>query len=105
MNTFEFIDVIKKRPAMYVYTESVSELDGLLRGFHYARSISSEIGSDEKNLFNDFTKWLQEKKYTTLINLNISWRSILLFNHVSEYRAFLKFFELWEEYKIYLNKM
>lgn len=84
---------------MFVVNESVTELDAFLRGYIYARKTLVDIEEQERDVLRNFSRWLKKKnQYTELSNLDVSWKSILIFYHVNEIAAFRKFFELWDEY-------
>jgi hypothetical protein len=95
---YEFLDSIKKRPAMYLLTPSITRLDMLLRGYALARREAGLEPTEEEKEFEGFQSWVQEKYG---INSGQSWSKIILFYSVDEYEALQKFFELFEEY---LNK-
>ena len=98
IRTEEFIQTIKKRPQMFVGSETVSELHGLLRGYVYARNTLIEMDETESELLKDFSLWLIDEKFDIVKGSGVSWHSFLLFYYTSEKTAFDKFFELWDEF-------
>ncbi|MEH1843759.1 MAG: hypothetical protein V7L25_01765 [Nostoc sp.] len=95
---YEFLGSIKKRPAMYLGTPSITRLDMLLRGYTLARREAGLVPTEEEKEFEGFQSWVQEKYG---IKSGQSWSKIILFYSVDEYEALNKFFELFEKY---LNK-
>ena len=95
----EFIQAIEARPTMFVTSETASELDGVLRGYMYARSTFTNVDEEESELFRNFAIWLKTEKYQEISCLEVSWRSILVLYYSSEVMAFRKFFEYWREFR------
>ena len=100
IRTEDFIQTIKKRPKMFVGSETVSELQGLLRGYIYARSTLITLDEEESELLKNFSSWLIEEKFDIFKGLGLSWQSTLLVCYTSEKVAFDKFFELWDEFSL-----
>ncbi|MEH2316693.1 hypothetical protein [Nostoc sp.] len=94
----EILKGIKKRPAIYLRTSPITELDMLLRGYSLSRREVGISPSDSEREFEGFQSWIEEKYG---INSGQSWAKIILFYSVDEHEALQKLFELFEEY---LNK-
>ncbi|OYD98033.1 hypothetical protein CDG76_04240 [Nostoc sp. 'Peltigera membranacea cyanobiont' 210A] len=86
---------IKKRPGMYLGTNSITRLDMLLRGYSLARREVGVPPTEPEREFEGFQSWIEEKYG---INSGQSWSKIILFYSVDEHDALHKFFELFEEY-------
>lgn len=93
LTTKEFIDLVRKRPGMYVFSEGITELSGLLRGYYYSRR-----PIENEDILNSFTEWLKTEKYEQFKEYSVSWCRILLFYYSCEYKALEKFFEFWDEF-------
>ncbi|MEH2365892.1 hypothetical protein [Nostoc sp.] len=91
----EILGAIKKRPAMYLGTSSITRLDMLLRGYSFARREVGVPPTEPEREFEGFQSWVEEKYG---INSGQSWSKIILFYSVDEDEALQKFFELFEEY-------
>ncbi|MEH2095770.1 hypothetical protein [Nostoc sp.] len=94
----EILKGIRKRPGMFLGTNSITRLDMLLRGYSLARREVGILPTEPEREFEGFQSWVEEKYG---INSGQSWSKIILFYSVDEYEALHKFFELFEEY---LNK-
>ncbi len=94
LTTENFVDLIKKRPGMYVFSEGITELSGLLRGYYYARR-----DIEAEDIINEFTDWLKQEKYPNFKDYSVSWCRILLFYCSCEARALEMFFEYWNEFQ------
>lgn len=94
----EFIQTVKKRPQMFVGSETVSELNGLLTGYLYARSCLVDIEDTEGDILKVFSSWLINDKFSIIKGSGVSWQGVLLLCYVSEKKAFDMFFELWDEF-------
>jgi hypothetical protein len=99
IKTQELIQTIKKRPQMFVGSETVAELNGLLTGYIYARSTLLYIDDGERDILKNFSSWLINEKLDIVKGSGISWPSVLLLYYTSEKKAFDKFFELWDEFE------
>lgn len=94
MNIFNLVEIIKKRPGMYIESQSATELDYFLRGFVTAKKwLTNE--PDDMELYYGFNQWVCKKLF---IEANVSWRRAVLFQEPNEFYAFQKFFELWDEF-------
>ncbi|WP_375509372.1 hypothetical protein [uncultured Nostoc sp.] len=91
----EILNSIKKRPGMYLGTNSITRLDMLLRGYSLARKEVGVPPTEPEREFEGFQSWIEEKYR---INSGQSWSKIILFYSIDEYEALQKFFELFEEY-------
>ncbi|WP_414514930.1 hypothetical protein [Nostoc sp. PCC 9305] len=91
----EILGAIKKRPAMYLGTSSITRLDMLLRGYSFARREVGVPPTEPEREFEGFQSWVEEKYG---INSGQSWSKIIIFYSVDEDEALQKFFELFEEY-------
>ncbi|MEH2209057.1 hypothetical protein [Nostoc sp.] len=91
----EILGAIKKRPGMFLGTNSITRLDMLLRGYNLARREVGVPPTEPEREFEGFQLWV-EGKYG--INSGQSWSKIILFYSVDEHEALQKFFELFEEY-------
>ncbi|MEH2441074.1 hypothetical protein [Nostoc sp.] len=96
----EILKGIKKRPGMFLGTNSITRLDMLLRGYSLARREVGVPPTEPEREFEGFQSWIEEKYG---INSGQSWSKIILFYSVDEYEALQKFFELFEEY-LHQNK-
>lgn len=92
----ELLKGIKKRPSMYLGTNSVTRLDMVLRGYSLARREVGVPPTEPEREFSGFQSWIQEKYE---IKSNQSWAKIILFFSMDEHEALERFFELYEEYK------
>ncbi len=92
-NLEEFIELVKKRPGMYVFSEGATEFDGLVRGYSLAK------GDNGRGIISDFNSWLKKEKYPDFENFSVSWCRILLFHYSCEKRALEQFFEFWDEFQ------
>jgi hypothetical protein len=92
---YEFIEKIKKRPGMYLGTNSITNLDMVLRGYSLARRDIGLAPTEQERDFVGFQSWIQEKYG---FKSNQSWAKIILFESMDEQEALKKFFELFEEY-------
>lgn len=92
---YELLEGIKKRPAMYLGTSSITRLDMLLRGFHLARREVGIPPTQQEREFESFQSWIEEKYG---IKSGQSWSKIILFYSIDEQDALDKFFELFEEF-------
>ncbi|MCV3212370.1 hypothetical protein OGM63_02295 [Plectonema radiosum NIES-515] len=95
-NFYKLLKDIKKRPAMYLGTTSITRLDMALRGYKVARTEVGLAATEEEIQFEGFQKWVQEKYE---IKSNQSWAKIILFFSMDEHEALERFFELFEEYQ------
>ncbi|MEH1940262.1 MAG: hypothetical protein V7L01_08615 [Nostoc sp.] len=91
----EILSNIKKRPGMFLGTNSITRLDMLLRGYSLARKEVDVPPTEPEREFQGFQSWVEEKYG---INSGQSWSKIILFYSVDEHEALQKFFELFEEY-------
>jgi len=100
MNIFELVKLIKKRPGMYLESQSATELDYFIRGFVTAKKTEC---NDQKDMeaYYCFNRWVCKK---TSIEANVSWRRAVVFVEPNEYYAFKRFFDLWEEWSSGDNK-
>ena len=91
----EILKGIKKRPAIYLRTSPITELDMLLRGYSLSRREVGILPTEPEREFEGFQLWIEDKYG---INSGQSWSKIILFYSVDEHEALHKFFELFEEY-------
>ncbi|MEH1946877.1 MAG: hypothetical protein V7K77_07955 [Nostoc sp.] len=91
----EILKGVKKRPGMFLGTNSITRLDMLLRGYSLARREVGVPPTEPEREFEGFQSWVEEKYG---IKSGQSWSKIILFYSVDESEALQKFFELFEEY-------
>jgi hypothetical protein len=91
----EILKGIKKRPGIFLGTNSITKLDMLLRGYSLGRKELGVPPTEPEREFEGFQSWVEEKYG---INSGQSWSKIILFYSVDEHEALQKFFELFEEY-------
>ncbi|MCX4026079.1 hypothetical protein H0A36_11135 [Endozoicomonas sp. SM1973] len=92
----DLVELIKKRPGMYIESQSATELDYFLRGFIAAKKLVNNETGDMESYYG-FNHWVC-KKFD--IEANVSWRRAVVFHEPNEFYAFQKFFELWDEYTL-----
>ena len=92
---FELLAGIKKRPGMYLGTNSITNLDMVLRGRNLALRELGVAPTEEEREIEDFQAWIQERYG---INSGQSWAKIILFFSIDEREALERFFELFEEF-------
>ncbi len=91
----EILKGIKKRPGMFLGTNSITRLDMVLRGTSQARREVGIPPTDPESKFEDFKSWIEEEYK---IDSGQSWAKIILFRSMDEHEALERFFELFEEY-------
>ena len=73
---FKLLDEIKKRPGLYLGSNSITKLHIFLGGYYFCKhSFGIEISSQDKIWFM-FQRWI-ERKYS--IRISQSWASIISF--------------------------
>jgi hypothetical protein len=87
----ELIQLIRKRPAMYLGRRSISCLQAFIEGWFLRNP--KDVADGE--IMNEFQDWI-EKKYKT--STTHSWRSIILFYSQDENEALENFFKDFEEF-------
>lgn len=92
----ELLKGVKKRPGMYLGTNSVTKLDMVLRGYSLARREVDVPPTESEREFEGFQSWVQDKYG---IKTGQSWSKIILFYSIDDYEALQRFFELFEEYQ------
>ncbi|MBE9115242.1 hypothetical protein IQ249_04940 [Lusitaniella coriacea LEGE 07157] len=96
MNFYKMLEMIQKRPGLYLRSPSVLHLDSYLRGYFLAKSAMGVVLSPEEVEFDNFQEWTQERLE---MKANQSWANIIFFYSVSEQNSLDIFFELLEEFK------
>lgn len=87
----ELIKEMERRPEIYIGERSLSLLNAFINGWIY-RNEASVI---DINLLANFQDWIQ-KKYQ--ITSSHSWARIISFHSSSDYKAFDRFFNLFNEF-------
>lgn len=95
LTLYELIDGIKRRPGMYLGTNSITRLEMYLRGYNLARREVGIPPDEQEREFAGFQSWIQNKYE---IKSGQSWGKIILFYSIDEPEALTKFFELFEQY-------
>lgn len=96
MAFYQMLEMIQKRPGLYLGSPSVLHLNSYLKGYFLAKSEMGIDSSLEEVEFDNFQEWIQ-KKFE--IRSNQSWANIIFFYSVSEQNSLDNFFELLEEFK------
>ncbi len=94
-DVYDFLGWVKKRPAMYLGTSSITKLDMVLKGYNLARREVGIPPTEQEREFEGFQSWVQEKYG---IESGQSWSKIIFFYSMDEHEALERFFELFEEY-------
>lgn len=99
-NIYDVIELVRKRPSMYLGVESISRLRSFLNGYCFAVYFNNDVEYDDKLIplpFSFFNDFIAEKFNVTE---SIGWSEIILqqVNNV-ESNGLRLFFELWDEYK------
>lgn len=92
---YKLISAIKKRPGMYLGTNSITRLDMFLRGYIFAQREFGIFPIAQEREFEGFQSWIEEKYG---IKSGQSWAKISLFFSMDEQEAIERFFELFEEF-------
>lgn len=90
------LEMIQKRPGLYLSSPSVLHLDSYLKGYFFAALERGLEPSPEEIEFYDFQKWIREKFEVTSSQ---SWSKIIFFYSVSEQNSLDNFFKWLEEFK------
>lgn len=61
MNTVELINVVAKRPGMYVDVTSIDSIYYFIQGFFFSRSISGNLDHQDQWFAEGFYPWLKAK--------------------------------------------
>lgn len=89
-NLVELIELIEKRPAMYISTNSISALKAFISGWLFADP------NIDASILNKFTHWLNKTNNT---NNDFIWDKVILLYSNDEYQALDNFFKLFNEFK------
>ncbi|AFZ28097.1 hypothetical protein Cylst_6129 [Cylindrospermum stagnale PCC 7417] len=92
---YDFLKSIRRRPAMYLGTSSITRLYMLLKGYDYARREAGVTLTDQEQDFLQFQEWVQARFD---IHSPQSWDKIILFHSIDEQEALKDFFELLDEF-------
>ncbi|NDJ17067.1 hypothetical protein [Myxacorys almedinensis] len=93
---FGMLEKIKARPGLYICRASVSDLFMFVVGYRTAREeLGIEPTEAEFDFYGEFQPWLQQRlKITT----SSSWAKMIELGCGSEQEAFVRFFELLDEF-------
>ncbi|MGB1249874.1 MAG: hypothetical protein ACPG8W_04525, partial [Candidatus Promineifilaceae bacterium] len=96
MDTFlDLLRGIQKRPAMYIGSTSIHDLQMFLEGYLFSRhQLGIEKTKTEKQ-FENFQKWVEEK-YS--IKASRSWSHIIMFFSSTPQDSFKRFYQLLDEF-------
>lgn len=99
-NIYDVIELVRKRPSMYLGVDSISRLRSFLNGYCFAVYFNNDIEYDDKLIplpFGFFNDFIAEKFNVTE---SIGWSEILLRQvNQNEEDGLKLFFELFDKYK------
>jgi len=95
VTVYELINIIKKRPEIYIKEVSLNYLRPFIDGYLMCQNMSDP--SKEEDIYNGFQEYLQNhyKIITTK-----GWEDIIRFFATGEETAFENFYRLYEDYKL-----
>jgi len=96
MELNKLIDLMEKRPLMYMKNYDIEMLSTFIDGFLYGKSVSSNVSIDEDLFRPNFSFWVQE--YYGEKPTSHGWASVILYHEGSHRKAVEKFFELYKEW-------
>jgi hypothetical protein len=94
-NFYDFLQNIRKRPAMYLGQRSITRLHIFLCGYRFARSELGISQTEQEREFGEFQSWLEQKFN---VETTQSWANIILSRTKNESQALDNFFELLDEF-------
>jgi len=95
MTVYELINIIKRKPEIYVRDGSVKYLRPFIDGFLMGQSVREP--SIQRDIYYGFQEYLQ---HYYKIRTTKAWEDIIRFFATSEKAALENFFEHYEEYKL-----
>ena len=88
---YDLLQMIRKRPGMYLGSCGVTRLRFFLEGYAFARLDLGLTETKEEKEFKEFSKWVQ-KRFN--IKSNLEWNKIIILHYEDERDAFQVFFTL-----------
>jgi hypothetical protein len=92
---YDFMKNIRRYPAMYLGTWSITRLYMLLKGYDYARREAAVALTAQEQDFLQFQEWIQTRFD---IHSSQAWDKIILFYSIDEQEALKDFFGLFDEF-------
>lgn len=96
-SVYELLDVIRKKPGIYIGEPSLTALNHFIHGFAYALMATENPFDDEDPPFSGFHDWIASR--FGFAQSTLGWTNMLLRSVGDETAAFERFFIELDEYR------